>query len=106
MFKELSGVEGYAEAFRKRAIEPIIRKYGKCPERIVDVLQRVRGKQVTKGDIGIVIEVLEQVPIMILLWRSDEEFDPEANILFDSSITDVFSTEDVVVLAGLVAGFL
>src|SRR3989338_9234475 len=27
-FKELSGIEGYLEAFRRRAIEPLIRKYG------------------------------------------------------------------------------
>jgi hypothetical protein len=53
--------------------------------------------------VGIVLEAFERVPVLISLWRPDEEFEPEANMLFDKSITQVFSTEDIVVLAGLVA---
>jgi len=33
------------------------------------------------------------------MQRGDEEFGPEANILFDKSITDIFCTEDIVVLS-------
>ncbi|MBI5145165.1 MAG: DUF3786 domain-containing protein [Candidatus Omnitrophica bacterium] len=105
-FKELSGVEGYLAAFRKRAIEPIIRKYGQGPEGILEVLERFPAKRVEFGDIGIVLEAFEGVPVLITLWRKDEEFGPEANMLFDKSIIQIFSVEDVVVLAGMVAGWL
>lgn len=105
-FKELSGVEGYYPAFRKRAIEPIIRKYGSHPEGILEVLERLPAKRVDQGDIGIVLEVFPGVPAMVTLWRSDEEFGPEANLLFDKSITDIFCTEDIVVLAGFIASQL
>jgi hypothetical protein len=37
------------------------------------------------------------------MWRPDEEFGPEANLLFDKSITGIFCTEDIVVLAGIIA---
>jgi len=103
-FKELSGVEGYLPAFRKRSVEPIIRKYGQHPEAILSVLDRLLGKRVNQGDVGIVLEALEGVPVLITLWRADEEFGPEANILFDKSITRIFCTEDIVVLAGFIAG--
>lgn len=105
-FRELSGVEGYEAAFRKRSIEPIIRKYGSHPEGLLEVLDRLPGKRVDQADIGIVLGVFEGVPVMVLLWRADNEFGPEANMLFDKSITDVFCTEDIVVLAGLVAASL
>ncbi len=105
-FKELSGVEGYYSAFRKRSIEPIIRKYGAHPEGVLAALDRLPGKRVDQGDVGIMLEVFEGVPVLITLWRSDDEFGPEANILFDKSITQIFCTEDIVVLAGFVSSLL
>lgn len=105
-FKTLSGIEGYALAFKKRAIEPIIRKYGENPEGILAVLERLPAKRINQADIGVVLEVLEGVPALITLWRSDEEFGPEANLLFDRSITKIFCTEDIVVLAGMIASQL
>lgn len=102
-FKELAGVEGYYPAFRKRAIEPIIRKYGSNPEAILAVLERLPGKRVNQGDIGIALEVFAEVPALVILWRGDEEFGPEVNMLFDKSIKDIFCTEDIVVLAGFIA---
>ncbi len=105
-FKEMSGVEGYSAAFRKRAIEPIIRKYGARPEGVLSVLDRLPGKKVNQGDIGIVLEAFKDVPVLVTLWGPDDEFGPEANMLFDRNISQVFCIEDVVVLAGLVAGSL
>lgn len=105
-FKELSGVEGYTAAFRSRAIEPIIRKYGSHPDGILADLDRLPAKRVDQGDVGIVLEAFEGVPVMITLWRADSEFGPEANMLFDKSITKIFCTEDIVVLAGFVASLL
>ena len=105
-FKELSGIEGYYSAFRKRSIEPIIRKYGSNPEGILSILDRLPAKRINQGDIGIVLEAFEGVPVLITFWRQDEEFGPEANMLFDKSITNIFCTEDIVVLAGMVASAL
>jgi len=102
-FRELSGIEGYYLAFRKRSIEPIIRKYGNNPQGMLEVLDRLSGKRVDQADIGIVVEAFEGVPAMIELWRPDEEFGPEANLLFDKSIIKIFCTEDIVVLAGIIA---
>jgi len=102
-FKELSGIEGYSPAFRQRAIEPVIRKYGRNPPALFTVLERLPGKKTDQSDAGIVLEVFERVPVEVLLWRGDDEFGPEANLLFDRSITEIFCTEDIVVLAGMIA---
>jgi len=105
-FRELSGIEGYESAFKKRSIEPLIRKYGKNPGSLLDCLDRLPGKRVEGADVVIVLEAFEGVPVLIKLWRLDEEFGPEANILFDKSITKIFCTEDIVVLAGIIASSL
>jgi len=105
-FREFSGIEGYYEAFKKRSIDPIIRKYGKNPEGILSVLSRLPAKKAEGGDFALLIDTFEGVPVLIKLWKGDEEFGPDANIYFDKSIKDIFCTEDIVVLAGLVAGQL
>ena len=88
-FRELSGIEGYFEAFKKRAIEPIIRKYGyRLEDNAMEVL------------------AFEGVPALVKVWKPDEDFGPDANIYFDRSIREIFCTEDIVVLAGIIASSL
>jgi hypothetical protein len=105
-FRELSGVEGYEGAFRKRVIEPLIKKHGQDPSGLVKAGERLAAKKAQVGDISIVFEPLAGVPALVTLWRGDAEFGPEANVLFDRSIKGIFCTEDIVVLAGMIAGAL
>jgi len=105
-FRELSGVEGYYDAYHQRSIEPIIRKYGKSPDAIKDVLSRLPGKLSEGGDISIIIEAFINVPVLIKLWRQDTEFGPDANMYFDASIKNIFCTEDIIMLAQMVSSQL
>ncbi len=105
-FKELSGVEGYADAFRKRCIEPIIRKYGRNPKGILLSVDRLKAVQAAQADAAVIVQAFEGVPVLIEVWAGDDEFGPEANMLFDKSIGAIFCTEDIVVLAGFVAAAL
>ncbi|MBL7131904.1 MAG: DUF3786 domain-containing protein [Candidatus Omnitrophica bacterium] len=102
-FKQLAGGQGYYSAFRKRVIAPIVKKYGSNPNAIYGLVKRFKAKTVQLADSSVVLEVFNNVPVLIELWRGDEEFGPEANVLFDKSIKDIFCTEDIVVLAGFVA---
>ena len=102
-FRELSGVEGYSGAFRKRAIEPIIKKYGANPGGIAAVLQRLPARKINQADAAVIVDTFQGVPALIKIWQKDEDFGPDANIFFDRSITKIFCTEDIVVLAGMVA---
>jgi hypothetical protein len=106
-FRELAGIEGYYPAFRKRSVEPIIAKYGKNPQGIFEAIGRLPAKKFNAADAsGIVVEAFEGVPALVKLWAADDEFGPDANIFFDRSITGIFCTEDIVVLAGMIAGQL
>jgi hypothetical protein len=105
-FRELSGIEGYSDAYHKRTIEPIIRKYGKQPEALKETLRRLPARLSEGGDISIEVNAFANVPVLIKLWKADSEFGPDANIYFDASIKNIFCTEDIVVLAQLVVSQL
>ncbi len=105
-FKELSGIEGYQPVFRKRVIERIIKKYVANSDVLFSAIERIPGKRIQQADMGIVLEVFEGVPILIELWKADAEFSPEANVLFDKNITQIFCVEDIIVLAELTVGRL
>lgn len=105
-FKQLDGGLAYYPAFKKRAIDPIVRKYGANPESLFELTERFNAKKIQLADVGVAIEVFDRVPVLITLWKGDEEFGPEANILFDKNIKDIFCTEDIVVLAGTITSMI
>jgi hypothetical protein len=102
-FKQLEGGQGYYPTFKKRAIDPILRKYGSNPQALTGIAQRFKAKKIVMADAAVVIEVFEGVPVLLTIWKGDEEFGPEANVLFDKSIAQIFCTEDTIVMAGFVA---
>ncbi|MBL7157692.1 MAG: DUF3786 domain-containing protein [Candidatus Omnitrophica bacterium] len=103
-FKELVGGEGYYPNFKKRVINTITRKYGKNPDSLLALVERFKAKKAELADVSVVLDTIEEsAPFLITLWRGDEEFGPEANLLFDKSIADIFGTEDIVVLSEVVA---
>ena len=103
-FRELSGGEGYYPTFKKRVLDVIVRKYGKTPENLFGLVKHQSAKKAQLADASVCMDTFEtSAPVLITLWRGDEEFGPEANLLYDRSIKDIFCTEDIVVLSELVA---
>ena len=101
-FNELVGGPGYYPTFKKRVIDVIKRKYSPKPDALFDLIERFKGKKTQLADISIILKTFENVPILINFWRGDEEFGPEANVLFDKTIQDIFCTEDIVVLSEII----
>jgi hypothetical protein len=101
-FNSLPGGEGYYPAFKKRTIDRVLAKYGKDPEELLGVISRMPAKTANFGDASVVIYPFAEVGIMIKISKGDEEFGPDANILFDRNISKIFCTEDVVVLTEMV----
>jgi hypothetical protein len=98
-FKEIAGGEIYYPAFRESAVKPLLRKYGDKPEGLRGALERFKGKKIEVGDVGIEIATFPDIFVRVVLWRGDEEFGPEASILFDRNITKIYTMEDVVVFS-------
>jgi hypothetical protein len=97
-FKELPEGAVYFPTFSKRSVEPITKFFGGEPQRLLDVAERLGGRKVDYGDVAVTISAFSHVPVTIVLWRGDAEFPPRGNILFDATIPDYLSTEDIIVL--------
>ena len=48
---------------------------------------------------GYVIHAFPWMPLTVIFWDGDEEFDAQANMLFDAEITDFLHEETVVCVA-------
>ncbi len=101
-FKELPGGANYSRTFSKRAIEPLIDHFGKQPHLLIDAAGKLGGHKVDYGDVAVIINAFSRVPITLVLWRGDEEFDPGGDILFDATIPDYLSTYDITVLCEII----
>lgn len=97
-FRELPEGANYFPTFSKRAIKPLLDHFGREPERLIDAAEKLGSHRVDYGDVAVTINAFNYVPITLVLWRGDEEFNPEGNILFDSTISDYLPTEDINIL--------
>ncbi|MBN1526364.1 MAG: DUF3786 domain-containing protein [Candidatus Omnitrophica bacterium] len=102
-FKEMESGRFYYSAFYEGAIKPIVKKYGEDPGKLSEAMKKFGGRDIETGDAGIEISVFPDVPVRIVIWKGDEEFEAEATMLFDKSISSIFSTEDIAVLARVLA---
>lgn len=98
-FRQLSGGEIYYPAFEKRSEKPLLSYFAERMDLFEQSALALGGAKTTAGDKGIIIPALPRVPLALIFWRGDEEFPPEARILFDSTVASYLSTEDVAVLS-------
>jgi hypothetical protein len=97
-YQELNEGSVYFPSFFKRAVKPLIDHFGQSPERLIEISKALGGVKTDYGDAAVTIPAFSRVPITLVLWKGDEEFPPNGNILFDSTILDYLSAEDVNVL--------
>jgi hypothetical protein len=97
-FQELPEVSSYYPTFSKRAVQPLIDNFGGRPERLFDVSRQLGAEKASFGDASVTITAFSRVPISYVIWKGDEEFPANANILFDKTIHDYLPNEDIIVL--------
>jgi hypothetical protein len=102
-YQEVPDGKFYLDAFLRRAKIPMVQAFGSQPERLLELAAQVYGaKPFDQGDLSVLVQALPKVPVVLILWKGDEEFPPEGNILFDKSISDILSAEDIAWLAGMI----
>jgi hypothetical protein len=102
-YKDLKEGTVYFPSFYKRAIKPLVDSFGRSPEKLAEAARNVNGLKANYGDAGVLVPAFPRVPVTIVLWKGDDEFPPEGNILFDSTVSDYLSTEDINILCQTIA---
>ncbi len=99
-FRQVPEGSFYWSAFVSRAKKPLLETFGHDLELYLEAATRMGGVPQKLGDAAATFAAFPLVPITHVLWRGDEEFPPEANILFDATISQHLSTEDIAALSG------
>ena len=101
-YREIPGASFYFGPFVKRAVNPLKETFGRNLEAFHRACRALGGSPIDAGDAGYRFQVFPQLAMHYILWEGDEEFDPEANILFNEATGDCLSPEDAAWLAGMV----
>lgn len=99
-FKQVPQGSFYWSAFVSRAKKPLLMTFGANPDFYQQVAESMGGIPQPLGDAAAQFLAFPLVPVTHVLWRGDEEFDPDASILFDVTIPGHLPTEDIAALAG------
>jgi len=100
-FAQLPGGRAYYNAFQRRAVQQIERVFGSNTQTFYKAAELLDATMLDYGDFSVKIYALPLVPVHVVLWSTDSEFPPSANILFDSSVSQYLSTEQTAMLGEL-----
>ena len=98
-FAQIRGASGYLGPFKARVLAPLIKGFSDDVKALVKVGQSIGGIKREFGDASVTIHAFAKVPITYVLWRGDDEFPPEGQAMFDSSIVSFLPLEDIVVVS-------
>jgi hypothetical protein len=94
-YRELPSGEFYYSAFSRRAEIPMLKAFGEHPERLNQLAPEIGGRPLEgEADGAAVFHPLPRVPITLLVWGGDDEFEPAGKILFDKSAQHYLTLED------------
>jgi hypothetical protein len=105
-YKNLPGASFYASPYRRRSIERLIGIFGEGPDEIISISKVLGGTKAELGDVSVRLPILPKIEAVIVLHRGDDEFPPEAQILYRDDVINYLTLEDIAVLSGVLAGRL
>jgi len=100
-YREIPGASFYFSTFVKRAIDPLKKVFGQDISKLAKPAETIQGQWIDAGDAGYEFQIFPKVAMQLILWEGDDEFPPEANIIFNETIGEMLSPEDVAWMAGM-----
>lgn len=98
-FRQVKRVYPFERAYRNTIIKELQETFDGHVKELKCACEALGGTKMPQGDAGYVIPVFPFLNIAVLFWDGDDEFAAQANILFDSNITDFMHEENVVGVA-------
>lgn len=83
--ENLPGGQFFFRGLHSLPTEKLERVFGHQPERLYEAAEQFDAERCKHGDASVQLRVLPRVPLMIVIWRADEEFSARASILFDQT---------------------
>ncbi len=105
-FREVPEGSFYFSSFHDRVLKPFLSAFGSNPDLLRERGAALGWKESDIGDVSLQTDALPLVPIRFVLWYGDDELEPEASVLFDSTIPSHLHTEDIALLSEAAVGEL
>jgi hypothetical protein len=99
-YRELKDGLFYTKSFSDTVEDRICRRFSSDLEAMRTACLELGGREVDQGDLGMVVNTFNRLPLLFILWSGDEEFEPNARILFDSSATNYLNAFELRMLCG------
>ncbi len=94
--KDLPGGTLFFNKHHALPAETLIETFNPRPDLLHAGAQAVGGEKTNLGDISYQFRILPRIPLLIIFWLGDEEFQPAFHILFDETITLHLASLDLI----------
>ena len=101
-YREFPWGEVYLQQFTGRCIKRFAFSYNAKPDLLARIMERLPAHPVKMGDIGYELELMDGLSLQLILWQGDDEFPPNAQILFSENFRDAFTAEDMANIGDIV----
>ena len=96
-FRELRWGELYIKPYTGRVLTRAAFTFGTRVEAFRAACEKLGATPLTHGDAGFEFDFIGGYKMRILVWAADEEFPPNAQVLYSDNFADGFAAEDRVV---------
>ncbi|MBN2271714.1 MAG: DUF3786 domain-containing protein [Sedimentisphaerales bacterium] len=83
--ESLPGGQFFFRGLHTLPTDRLARAFGDNPEGLIRASEQFDAEQCEFGDASIRLNVLPRIPLTLVIWRKDEEYDARASILFDQT---------------------
>ncbi len=107
-FRQMPGGNAYETPFKNRSVNMLSAIVSRKPQSdTVKICEMLGGKiEKSSADVQAVFNFAPNFPITVQIWLADSEIEGSANILFSESAKNYLPTEDMAVVASLIARFI
>lgn len=98
-FRQIKRVYPFEAAYKRTVLKTLQETFSGHVEELRKACEKLGGKPLPQGDVGYQLSVYPFLDMAVYFWDGDDEFEAQANMLFDSNITDFLHEENVVCVA-------
>ena len=81
--------------------EKLKNAFGEQPETLYQFEKQFSAKRCEFGDASIQFNILPRIPLTVVVWKGDEEFEPRASVLFDQTAAAHLPLDALLAAVGL-----
>ena len=96
-FREMPWGEMYTTPYTGRVLTRAAFTFGFKLPKFAAACEKLGGRKLSHGDEGYEFDFFGPFKIQILMWAGDDEFPPNAQVLYTENFADCFAAEDRVV---------